>query len=55
LGKNKHVKNYNMKTVKSENNTFSYTYQLVKGISDIKGGIKVLKELNYPVSITDKI
>lgn len=55
LGKNKHIKNYNMKTVKSENNTFSYTYQLVKGISDIKGGIKVLKELNYPVSITDKI
>lgn len=55
LAKNKHIKNYNMKTIKSENNTFSYTYQLVKGISDIKGGIKVLKELNYPVSITDKI
>jgi DNA mismatch repair ATPase MutS len=55
LGKNKHIKNYNMKTIKSENNTFSYTYQLVKGISDIKGGIKVLKELNDPVSITDKI
>lgn len=55
LAKNKRIKNYKMKTVKEENNTFSYTYQLVKGISDIKGGIKVLKELNYPVSITDKI
>ena len=55
LAKNKRIQNFNMKTVKAENNTFSYTYQLVKGISDIKGGIKVLKELNYPVSITDKI
>lgn len=55
LAKNKRIQNYNMKTISDENNAFSYTYQLVKGISEIKGGIKVLKELNYPTLITENI
>ncbi len=55
LAKNKRIQNFNMKTNSNENNTFSYTYQLVKGISEIKGGIKVLKELNYPTLITENI
>jgi DNA mismatch repair ATPase MutS len=32
-------------------NDFIYTYKLLKGISRIKGGIKVLKDLNYPEEI----
>ena len=35
------------------NNGFNYTYKLEKGISDIKGGIKVLKDLNYPNEIIE--
>lgn len=53
LAKHKRVQNYNMKTVATENNTFQYTYKLEKGISDIKGGVKVLSELNYPSTIVE--
>jgi DNA mismatch repair ATPase MutS len=53
LAKNKRIQNYNMKTVSTENNTFLYTYQLEKGISNIKGGVKVLSELNYPSAIVE--
>jgi DNA mismatch repair ATPase MutS len=28
--------------------TFNYTYKIKKGISNIKGGIRVLKDMNYP-------
>jgi len=50
LGKNKKIKNYNMKTIK-KNDNFEYTYKLDEGISKIKGGIKVLKDMNYPKEI----
>jgi hypothetical protein len=53
LAKNKRIQNYNMKTIATENNTFLYTYQLEKGISNIKGGVKVLSELNYPSTIVE--
>jgi hypothetical protein len=53
LVKNKRVENYNMKTVSNGDNTFIYTYKLEKGISNIKGGVKVLTELNYPSSIVE--
>ena len=32
---------------------FTYTYKLVKGISTIKGGIKVLRDLDYPTEIIE--
>ena len=28
-----------------------YTYELEKGISNVKGGLKVLKDMNYPDEI----
>lgn len=34
-------------------NDFSYTYKIKKGISHIKGGVKVLKDLGYPQLIID--
>ena len=37
--------------VKEQNDDFIYTYKMRKGISEIKGGVKVLKDLNYPSEI----
>jgi DNA mismatch repair ATPase MutS len=50
LDKNKKIINYNMEIVENSND-FIYTYKLLKGISRVKGGIKVLKDLNYPEEI----
>ena len=52
LLKNKKIKNYNMKTIK-KNDNFEYTYLLEEGISKVKGGLKVLKDMNYPQEILD--
>ena len=53
LKKNKDISNYNMITEKIDKYDFKYTYILKKGISQIKGAVKVLKELNYPQNIID--
>ena len=47
------IKNKSM-DIKIENDKYLYTYKLVNGISEIKGGIKVFKEMNYPQSIINK-
>jgi hypothetical protein len=52
LAKNKMIKNYNMKTVK-KNDNFEYTYEIEEGISKIKGGLKVLRDMKYPKEILD--
>ena len=36
---------------KKEQNSIKYTYKLGKGISSVKGGIKVLEDLDYPIEI----
>jgi hypothetical protein len=41
-----------MKTIKI-NNILHYTYQIKKGISKIKGGLKILSDMNYPKEILD--
>lgn len=50
LDKNNKIQNFNMKTIK-KNDNFEYTYKLVQGISKIKGGLKVLTDMNYPKEI----
>ena len=50
ISDNKTFKNYHMK-ITNDGNDISYTYQLTDGISDIKGGLKVLKDLAYPSHI----
>lgn len=50
---NKKIKNKSMKTI-LENYKAKYTYKIVNGISTIKGGVSVLKQLNYPESIIKK-
>jgi hypothetical protein len=54
LSKNTHIKNYNMKTIK-QNDDFEYTYELIKGISNVKGGLKVLHDLDYPYTFAKGI
>jgi hypothetical protein len=52
LQKTKNIVNYKMVTEK-QNNKFIYKYLLTKGISNIKGGIMVLKQMNYPKEIIE--
>ena len=35
------------------NNKIHYTYSMKEGISDVKGGINVLCDMNYPKEIID--
>ena len=44
------IENYNMEIL-NNNNNINYTYKIKKGISEIKGGLKVLKDLHYPEEI----
>ena len=53
LAKNNKIENFNMKTVK-KNDNFSYTYELEKGISKVKGGLKVLSDMDYPKEILEQ-
>jgi ABC-type multidrug transport system fused ATPase/permease subunit len=53
LKANKSILNQHMVTTKS-NNKISYSYILKEGISEIKGGINVLCDMNYPQEIIDK-
>ena len=55
LDSNKAIENYHMKTEKIEGTRdFNYTYKLKPGISDLRGGLKILHDMNYPKEIIDK-
>ena len=43
--------NFKMNINIKENKEFEYTYRLIEGISTVKGGVKVLRDLNYPENI----
>lgn len=45
------VSNKHMNVTKLDNFNFEYTYKLHSGISNIKGGLKVLSDLDYPAYI----
>lgn len=47
----KQTENYKMHVLINEDGTFEYTYKMKKGISTIKGGIRVLKDMEYPEEI----
>jgi DNA mismatch repair ATPase MutS len=51
LEKNKLITNYHMDTESIADNDFKYTYKLEPGISIIKGGMKVLRDMDYPEEI----
>ena len=44
---NKHMEIY------KTNETFQYSYLLKSGISEVKGGVKVLQDLGYPTDMID--
>ena len=50
LESEKRMHNFHMK-IENIDGDFKYTYKMEKGISDVKGGIKVLKDLDYPAEI----
>lgn len=50
LSTNKNIMNYKMKTIQKDDK-LSYTYILETGISEIKGGLNILRELDYPLDI----
>ncbi len=53
LDNNKYISNYNMDAFK-QNNKIIFNYVLKQGISNLKGGINILTEMNYPKEILDK-
>ena len=65
LDKYEHIQNFHMDVITTDeigsednsnsiyNKNFKYTYKMENGISTIKGGIKVLIDLNYPKEIID--
>lgn len=54
LEKTKTIQNYKMLTQLSANKKLIYTYKMEPGISEVKGGINVLTDLNYPKEIIDR-
>lgn len=48
------INNYHM-DCKLEDDKMKFSYKFVKGISNMKGGINVLEELQYPKEILDKL
>ena len=52
LDKDKNIENCSMKTT-IENDIPNYYYKIVNGISNVKGGITVLKEIHYPDEIIE--
>jgi DNA mismatch repair ATPase MutS len=52
LNKHPRIENYHMET-KESGDTFNYTYLLKKGISEVRGGIKVLHDMQYPKEIIE--
>ena len=53
LEKHRGINNYHMDVEERNDNDLRYTYKLKKKISTIKGGVKVLKDLDYPKEIID--
>lgn len=49
------AKNYHMEINKDKTGEFEFTYKIKKGISKIKGGLKVLKDLDYPKEIIQNL
>lgn len=49
------VQNYKMSVHVNPDGTFKYTYKIKKGISSLKGAVRVLKDMDYPEHIINTI
>lgn len=54
LADHDHIRNMHMDTVMNAAFDLTYLYKVVPGISSIKGGVKVLNDLEYPREIVEK-
>ena len=52
IDSNKSILNLHMDAHK-ENEKIKYFYKIKKGISNLKGGLSILKDLNYPKHLID--
>jgi DNA mismatch repair ATPase MutS len=50
----KDMNNYKMETIEKDSK-ITYTYNLISGISKVKGGIKILNDMNFPEEILNNI
>ena len=50
----KNIDKYKMSITKLPDNKFKYNYNLVKGVSNDKGGLIVLENMDYPKSLLNK-
>ncbi len=55
LEDNPRIENYKMCVNESENGRIEYTYKMEVGISDMKGGIEILKTMDYPEEILNEL
>jgi hypothetical protein len=53
--KSERIENFKMQVNILDNGEFDYTYKMKKGISKIKGALRVLKDMNYPEEIIKTI
>jgi hypothetical protein len=53
--KSTHIKNFKMKVEFDNFQNYLFKYKMIPGISEIKGAIKVLKDLEYPSEIINTI
>ena len=49
------IQNYKMCVEKTEENDLIYQYKIEKGVTNVKGGIEVLKQMKYPDEIMQTI
>lgn len=49
------VQNYKMVVNVNPDGTFQYTYKIKTGVSKLKGGVRVLKDMDYPIDIINTI
>lgn len=49
------IKNIHMESIRNKDGLIDFTYNIKDGISHVKGGINILKQLEYPQSILDNI
>jgi hypothetical protein len=54
LEKSRCIQNYKMITETTGDNRLKYKYKMEKGISNVKGVVNILKEMNYPKEIIDE-
>jgi len=50
----KNMDNFKMETVE-EDKKITYTYKFIPGISEVKGGVKILNDMNFPEEILNNI